>query len=204
MNGKGFTLVELLVVIAIIAILAGMLMPAIMHAREMSRRAYCTNNLGQIGKAMMIYSDSSQYGVMPQWTASDDDEVKLVTALGRLYAEGKGLCASYQVFSCPSKTCGKPDAQGPQINGADAINHDDECSYSMTKGITGKSKCNCIIAADEAKSDGVGGENHGDGQECLYYDTHVDYQRDVNPSTDCDEDGVYSEGDGSDNDTWMF
>jgi len=54
---KGFTLVELLVVIAIIALLMGILMPALARVRQLAFRLTCGTNLSGIGKAMLIYAN---------------------------------------------------------------------------------------------------------------------------------------------------
>jgi prepilin-type N-terminal cleavage/methylation domain-containing protein len=59
-RGPAFTLIELLTVIAIIGILAAILIPSIASSRERGRRAYCANNLNQLGKALLMYTDEHE------------------------------------------------------------------------------------------------------------------------------------------------
>jgi len=109
MRRKGFTLVELLITIGIIALLMGLLMPALAGAREQSRKTKCANNLRALATAVNWYCQDNHgffpsLGVQPQqpsdwiwWSGQTPDDFKQGALIKYL-----GTGADPSVFRCPS------------------------------------------------------------------------------------------------------
>ena len=92
-----FTLVELLVTIGILALLAGLLLPALNHAREAARRTSCISNLRQLGTALELYGAASGFR-LPVCAGSFDPEAgpPIQSVLSQHVAGNQG------VWQCPS------------------------------------------------------------------------------------------------------
>ena len=156
-NGRNydFAVIYQPVVIAIIAILAGMLLPALNSARESARKASCMSNLKQIGLGIKQYANMMRWEGWYPKAATAHESFKLLITTKKLTDTG--------MYICPSATTNNTKYTGTDANmAATNVSYRYSTGYNLSESADADSP----VAADDAT-------NHTDAGNCLFVDGHV-------------------------------
>jgi prepilin-type N-terminal cleavage/methylation domain-containing protein len=182
---SAFTLIELLVVIAIIAVLIGLLLPAVQKIRDAANRMVCSNNLKQLALACHNYHDTN--GKLPPYSTPQGANITTATVVGsahylllpyveqqNLYQQAtvNGVAASFNVKTAPVKTYWCPNdssTSGGQFSGSEPNETADLSNTRLSLNGVGFGVTNYAINGQVATGKlGLGQVNDGTSNTILF------------------------------------
>ena len=170
---RGFTLVELLVVIAVIAVLAGLMIPAVQAAREQARVAECASNMRQVGLGMIRFCDLHR-GHWPETTHTvDPDPVTGKFTQSWIYTLAPYLEDVDAIRICPSDLAGhlRLEGKGTSYTMNGYLSKEAKPSFEKLRKI--KATYQTIVAFELAEIKDIGAMRSGNPNDIYEFNDHV-------------------------------
>ena len=177
LSRKAFTLIDLAILLALIAILVGVLLPALARRREQSLNGRCRNNLRQLGTGMIQYIDQFGKGRYYTWPGPRKASFNGAQWIASMY--WVSLLNEPDLYLCRATADGN-DSGGNLGRRFTSLGPAD-VSFAGRDGMMGvimdKMRSNTMMMTDDTE----GRRNHSDGVTLLYFDAHVEWGEAVSP-----------------------
>ena len=182
-SSDAFTRIDLGILLFVIAVLAGMLLPALCRSREESHISRCKNNLRQLGMGMIQYIDQYGKGRYHSWPGKQKASFNGAQWIASMY--WTSLLNEPDLYNCPYSVDDNDD--GGELGRRFTVLRDIDVSYAGHDGrmgvIVDKMPSNTVMMCDDSEDP----PNHDEGVRLLDFDAHVEWSSSISPYADGEE-----------------